>query len=102
MSKVTKEEMLEFLRTVRANGGFNIMLEKWWTQKEQDMFDAVSNFISRADDVERLVSAAMEYIEDNSTVKGLRLCSALAPFMEKDKGDVPIINEEGHSNEEKP
>ena len=41
-----RKEMGEFLRLVRAMGGFDITKQSWWTQKEQDMFDKVNRLIS--------------------------------------------------------
>lgn len=88
MSKVTKEELKREMLGHLVNPG------------NCHGCDAIRALISRADDVDRLVSAAWKVLDGIGGHTELRL--ALAPFMEKDKGDVPIFNEEGHSNEEKP
>lgn len=62
----------------------------------------------RADDVDRLVEAAKEIdvcsFEEDGTVSRAywKLHKARAPFMEKERGNVPVVSEEGFSNEEKP
>lgn len=63
-----------------------------------DIVTAIRALIERADDVDRLVSVA-RVILGHTEYSELR--AALAPFMEKERGDVPVFNEEGFSNEDK-
>ena len=105
--KPTKEEMLDFLRTIRANGGFDIRLEKWWRQKDQDMFDAVRAFIESKRTVTDkwigdFIIAIYAAIKKGEVGELIEKKLAELGISIEDKGNVPIISEEGFSNEEKP
>lgn len=108
--KVTKEEMLK--RFDEATEETRELAARYYRdyiwQERIEVVNVARALIERADDVDRLVSAAKEADELIYHIDGKicrmwpKLHAALAPFMEKERGNVPIFNEEGNSNEEKP
>ncbi len=63
----TKEEMLAFLekldRLIAENGFIRPHMMVIWSDKEKECYVEIARIISRADDVDRLVEAAIHVVE---------------------------------------
>lgn len=76
--------------------------------KKQQMLE----WVKMAGDVDRLVEESLVALYKIKEMADMgmpgalsifhQLSAVLAPFTEKDRGNVPVFNEEGHTNEEKP